>query len=210
MLSCLLVVLTWAGVDGAPGGRGGASLAAVGLLLRGRRRRRLPVAAAARALRAFATTIRPVAGASKVVVQPPRASRSALLTLSSGASTDDVPVHRARIGFALDPLAAMGVIVLASLAAAIPAAPGYVGTFDAGMLLGLHAAGVAGRRRGRRAAARALPVLRAGDARGLVVLIFGYGAGAQLAPQGEHGLEQVAEQDVGVEQREPVDQRSRT
>ena len=38
----------------------------------------------------------------------------------------------------------MGVIVLASLAAAIPAAPGYVGTFDAGMLLGLHAAGVTG------------------------------------------------------------------
>ena len=36
------------------------------------------------------------------------------------------------------------IIVLASLAAAIPAAPGYAGTFDAGLILGLKAVGVTG------------------------------------------------------------------
>ena len=34
--------------------------------------------------------------------------------------------------------------MLASLFAAIPAAPGYAGTFDAGLVLGLDAVGVAG------------------------------------------------------------------
>jgi hypothetical protein len=34
--------------------------------------------------------------------------------------------------------------VLASLFAAIPAAPGYAGTFDAGLVLGLKAVGVVG------------------------------------------------------------------
>ena len=36
------------------------------------------------------------------------------------------------------------IIVLASLLAAIPAAPGYAGTFDAGLVLGLKAVGVTG------------------------------------------------------------------
>ena len=36
------------------------------------------------------------------------------------------------------------IIVLASLFAAIPAAPGYAGTFDAGLVLGLKAVGVTG------------------------------------------------------------------
>jgi uncharacterized protein (TIRG00374 family) len=36
------------------------------------------------------------------------------------------------------------IIVLASLLAAIPAAPGYAGTFDAGLVLGLGAVGVHG------------------------------------------------------------------
>ena len=34
--------------------------------------------------------------------------------------------------------------MLASLAAAIPAAPGFAGTFDAAMILGLKAAGITG------------------------------------------------------------------
>src|SRR6185503_5456534 len=80
VLIVLLVAITWAGVEGAPGGRGGASLAAAGLLLAAaglagylwlRRRGRFE---------RFAATIRPVAGALKVV-----ASRQgiplALLTL---------------------------------------------------------------------------------------------------------------------------------
>jgi glycosyltransferase 2 family protein len=144
VLVALLAGLTWAGVDGAPGGRSGATLAAAGLLLgcgavagylRLRRRGRFD---------RFATAIRPVAGALK---QLTRAQGAALIALSLTIWWIDgltflVIAHA--VGIDLDPLAAMGVIVLASLAAAIPAAPGYVGTFDAGMLLGLHAADVTG------------------------------------------------------------------
>jgi glycosyltransferase 2 family protein len=180
VLVVLLVAITWAGVEGAPGGRGGASLAAVALLAAAagvagylwlRRRGRFE---------RFAATIRPVAGALKVVWSR-QGIPLALLTLFIWCldATTFLFIARA-IGFALDPLAAMGVIVFASLAAAIPAAPGYVGTFDAGMLLGLHAAGVQGGDAvGVLLLARFLffvPVTFAG----LAVLIFGYGAGAQL------------------------------
>jgi glycosyltransferase 2 family protein len=140
----LLAALTWAGVDGAPGGRGGAALAvlglgavagAVALYLWLRRRGRFE---------RFAATIRPVAGALKLLARPQGAG---LFVLSLAIWTIDglsfLMIARA-IGVELDPLVATGVVVLASLAAAIPAAPGYVGTFDAGMLLGLHAADVAG------------------------------------------------------------------
>ena len=48
------------------------------------------------------------------------------------------------VGVTLDLLPALAVVVLASLLAAVPAAPGYVGTFDAGLLVGLAAAGVEG------------------------------------------------------------------
>ena len=140
----LLALLTWAGVDGAPGGRGGAALAlaglgalggAVALYLRLRRRGRFD---------RFAATIRPVAGALKLLTRP---QGVALGLLSLAIWTIDglsfLVIARA-VGVELDPLAATGVVVLASLASAIPAAPGYVGTFDAGMLLGLHAADVTG------------------------------------------------------------------
>ena len=140
----LLALLTWAGVDGAPGGRGGAALAlaglgalagAVALYLRLRRGGRFD---------RFAATIRPVAGALKLLTRP---QGVALGLLSLAIWTIDglsfLVIARA-VGVELDPLAATGVVVLASLASAIPAAPGYVGTFDAGMLLGLHAADVTG------------------------------------------------------------------
>jgi uncharacterized membrane protein YbhN (UPF0104 family) len=140
----LIAVLTWAGVDGAPGGRVGATLAllglgasagAVALYLWLRRRGRFE---------RFASTIRPVAGALKLLARP---QGVALVLLSLAIWTIDgltfLLIARA-VGVELEPPAAIGVIVLASLAAAIPAAPGYVGTFDAGMLLGLHAADVAG------------------------------------------------------------------
>jgi uncharacterized membrane protein YbhN (UPF0104 family) len=75
----------------------------------------------------------------------------------------------------LSVLAALAVVVLASLAAAIPAAPGYVGTFDAALLVGLHAAGVEG---GDAVAVLVLarfmlfvPVTLAG----LITLVVGYG-----------------------------------
>ena len=48
------------------------------------------------------------------------------------------------LGLGLHLLDTLSIIVLASLFAAIPAAPGYAGTFDAGLVLGLKAVGVTG------------------------------------------------------------------
>src|SRR5215207_9118277 len=48
------------------------------------------------------------------------------------------------LGLGLHMLDTLSIIVLASLFAAIPAAPGYAGTFDAGLVLGLKAVGVTG------------------------------------------------------------------
>jgi len=144
VLVVLFAGLTWAGLKGAPGGRSGAALAAGALVAAG------CALALYLALRRrghfdrFAAVIRPVAGASKLLARPqgiPLALLSALIWTLDGVAF--LLIARS-VGVELDLLAAAGVIVLASLAAAIPAAPGYVGTFDAGMLLGLHAADVAG------------------------------------------------------------------
>jgi uncharacterized membrane protein YbhN (UPF0104 family) len=144
VLLALFAGLTWAGVNDAPGG-GGAAIAAVAALagagiglaayLRLRRRGRFD---------RFAALIRPVAGACRLLARP-QGIALALLSLTIWCLDGLTFMLIARsVGFELDPLASAGVIVLASLAAAIPAAPGYVGTFDAGMLLGLRAAGVDG------------------------------------------------------------------
>jgi uncharacterized membrane protein YbhN (UPF0104 family) len=180
VLVVLLAALTWAGVDGAPGGRSGATLAAAGLVAAGgavavylwlRRRGRFE---------RFAATIRPVAGALKLLAQPHGAALALLsLTIWCVDGLTFLLIAHA-VGVDLDPLAAMGVIVLASLAAAIPAAPGYVGTFDAGMLLGLNAAGVTGGDAvGVLLLARFLFFVPATIA-GLVILVLGYGAGDQI------------------------------
>jgi glycosyltransferase 2 family protein len=179
VLVALLAALTWAGVDGAPGGRSGATLAAAGLA----------AAAGAAALylwlrrrgrfERFAAAIRPVAGALKLLAQPGGAGLALLsLTIWSIDGLTFLLIAHS-VGVDLDPLAAMGVIVLASLAAAIPAAPGYVGTFDAGMLLGLHAADVTGGEAvGVLLLARFLFFVPATLA-GLGILLLGYRSGDQ-------------------------------
>jgi uncharacterized membrane protein YbhN (UPF0104 family) len=143
-LAGLFAALTFAGVPGAPSGRGGAALAGALLLaaavalagyVRLRRRGRFE---------RFAAIVRPVAGASRLFIRPqgiPPALVSLLIWALEGVTF--LLVARA-VAVELDLVAAVAVVVLASLAAAIPAAPGYVGTFDAGLLLGLSAAGVEG------------------------------------------------------------------
>jgi glycosyltransferase 2 family protein len=144
VLAVMFAVLTWAGVRGSAGGPAGAAVAAAG------------IAAAAVALfvyerlrqtgkfERFAALVRPVAGALKLLARPqgiPPALLSGLIWCLDGVTF--MLIARS-VGIELSPFDALGVVVLASLAAAIPAAPGYVGTFDAAMLVGLHAAGVEG------------------------------------------------------------------
>jgi uncharacterized membrane protein YbhN (UPF0104 family) len=144
VLAALFAALTFADVEGAPSGRAGAALAAaalvgtaLGLALYMWLRRRGRFAR-------FAAAIRPVARASRLFARPqgaPLAVVSLLIWVLEGATF--LVIARA-VDVDLSLLAALAVVVLASLAAAIPAAPGYVGTFDAAVLVGLHAAGVHG------------------------------------------------------------------
>jgi glycosyltransferase 2 family protein len=144
VLAGLFVVLTMAGVEGAPNGRGGAVLAAALLVaaagalavyVRLRRRARLE---------RFAATVRPVARALRLFAQPhgiPVAALTLLIWLLEGAT---FAVIARSVGVELDVVAGLAVMAIASLFAAIPAAPGYAGTFDAGIIVGLAAAGVKG------------------------------------------------------------------
>jgi glycosyltransferase 2 family protein len=92
----------------------------------------------------FAATIRPVARACRLFAHP---SGIPLFALSIGIwmlEGLNLVVIAHSVGLHLAPLDGVLVIVLASLAAAIPAAPGFAGTFDAGVVLGLKAAGITG------------------------------------------------------------------
>jgi uncharacterized membrane protein YbhN (UPF0104 family) len=142
VLAALFAALTLAGVRGAPRGEGGAIVAIAALLagaagLAGyvwlRRRGRFD---------RFAAVIRPVARGAKLFTTlqgVPLALASAAIWAFEGVTF--LLIARA-VDVELSLPTALAVVVLASLAAAIPAAPGYVGTFDAAILVGLRAAGV--------------------------------------------------------------------
>ena len=201
VLALLFATLTFAGADGAPSGRSGAAVAAgvlavcaVALALYTALRRRGRFAR-------FAAFVRPVARASRIFARPaglPLAAVSLVIWLLEGATF--LLIARA-VDVELSLVAALAVVVLASLAAAIPAAPGYVGTFDAAILVGLHGAGVEG---GDAVTVLVLarfmlfvPVTLAG----LVMLVVGYGGVHRPArplrrPAGDH-QELLAEQPPG-------------
>jgi uncharacterized protein (TIRG00374 family) len=144
VLAALFVVLTWAHVKGSADAGATATIVAVALVLaavalavyvwlrsRGRFER-------------FATTVRPVAGAAKLFIRPagvPLAALSLVIWCMDGLS---FAMMAEALGVDLPYLSALAVIVLASLASAVPAAPGSLGTFDAAMVVGLTGAGVVG------------------------------------------------------------------
>jgi hypothetical protein len=143
-LAVVFAVLTFAGVDGAPTGKIAAWVAA-GLVLLGalglfgylvlRRRGRFD---------AFADKIRPYAHASRLFAHAEGltlAGMSGLIWLLEGTT---VMLVGRSLGIHLGLLAALLTNVIASLFSALPAGPGYAGSYDAGILLGLHAANVNG------------------------------------------------------------------
>jgi len=144
VLAALFAVLTWFGVAHAPAGQWPAAVAAGGLVLAGF------ALAGYLALRRrgyfeqFNEKVRPVTRALKVFAHAEGlllASLSALIWSLEGVTL--LLVGNA-LGLQLHFLDSILIIVLASLLAAIPAAPGYAGTFDAGLVLGLNAVGVTG------------------------------------------------------------------
>jgi uncharacterized membrane protein YbhN (UPF0104 family) len=144
VLGGLFVVMTWAGAGGAPTGQLPADLAAAVLVVGGAA---LAVYVAMRRrgrLESFAARIRPVAKGSRLFVRPEGvlvAGVSVVIWLLQGLAF--LCIGRS-LAIDLSVLEASSIIVLASIAALVPAAPGYVGTFDAGVALGLNAVGVPG------------------------------------------------------------------
>lgn len=93
---------------------------------------------------AFAARIRPVARALRLFAHP---SGIPLVGLSVGIWVLEglnLVVIAQSIGLSLNVPDGVLIVVLASLAAAIPAAPGFAGTFDWAMIAGLKAAGITG------------------------------------------------------------------
>jgi uncharacterized membrane protein YbhN (UPF0104 family) len=144
VLAVLFVVLTWANVKGSAEAGATPALVAAALVaaalglagyVRLRSRGRVD---------RFAAPIRPVAGAAKLFIRPagvPLAALSLVIWCLDGLS---FMLMASALDVELAFLPALAVIVLASLASAVPAAPGYLGTFDAALLVGLNAAGVEG------------------------------------------------------------------
>jgi len=192
VLAALFAPLTWAGVAHAPAGQWPAAVAAIGLILGGialasylalRRRGRFA---------RFNEKVRPVTRALKLFAHAEGlllATLSVAIWCCEGVTL--LLVGKA-LGLELHFLDSTLIIVLASLLAAVPAAPGYAGTFDAGLILGLDAIGVAGGTAvGFIVLARFVmfvPVTIAG----LVVLLHSY-RGFSLTHRPAEALEEVAQ-----------------
>jgi uncharacterized membrane protein YbhN (UPF0104 family) len=132
------------GVAGAPGGAvpgaigggvlllGGAGLA---LYVRARRRGRLE---------RFAARVRPLARGARVMVRPEGAVLAVLSVLIWLLQAAAFLCIGRSIGVQLDAVEGTAILVASSIVALVPAAPGYAGTFDAGLGFGLAAVGVTG------------------------------------------------------------------
>jgi uncharacterized membrane protein YbhN (UPF0104 family) len=143
-LAGLFAVMTLASVAGSPAGKapawialGGGSCLVVGVAvyLRLRRRGRFEK---------FAATVRPVAGASKILVRPEGAGLVAVTALVWMLEGIVFWLVGQSLDLGIDIVGGTFLVVLASFFALIPAAPGYVGTFDSAVLFGLHALKVSG------------------------------------------------------------------
>ena len=174
-LGLVLIGLTLGGAAGTPAGEAPAIIAAAiilgglaaGLLYLRLRRKGF--------FAAFAEKVRPIARASRLLLTPVGAG---LL-----AATVSVWLLEALVfwlvGASLDLTLSLGdsllVVALASLAGLVPAGPGYVGTYDAGLLFALHAVDVA-----KGAAVSALILFRFVvfvpiTVLGLALMVFRYG-----------------------------------
>jgi len=142
VLAGLFVILSL-GLADSPAGPGTAALIGVGLVLGfGAMCLYLYLRRIGR-FETFATTIRPVARALRLFAHPsgiPVVGLTVAIWVLEGLN---LVVIAESVGLSLSLLDGVLVITLASLAAAIPAAPGFAGTYDWGMILGLKAAGIA-------------------------------------------------------------------
>jgi uncharacterized membrane protein YbhN (UPF0104 family) len=144
VLAALFAVLTWANVAHAPAGQAPAAVAAAVLVLGA------IAIAAYLALRkrgffaAFHEKVGPFLRALRLFAHVEGVLLAGLTVCAWCGEGTTLLLIGHSLGLHLNFLDTLQIIVLASLFAAIPAAPGYAGTFDAGIVLGLKAVGVTG------------------------------------------------------------------
>ena len=143
-LALLFSTLTWFGVAGSPVGQRPALLA-LGALVAGAAALWLYLALRRRGMmEGFAARIRPLAGGSKPLLGLPGLL---LLGVTLGVWLIEGAIFwLVARSLALDvgPLEGCFLLVLSAFFSLIPAAPGYVGTFEAAIVFGLRAIGVTG------------------------------------------------------------------
>ena len=144
VLAALFAILTWFNVADAPAGQTPAAVAAVALVL-------AAIALAAYlALRrrgyfhALHEKVGPFLRSLQLFAHVEGLLLAALTVLAWCCEGLTLLLIGHSLGLDLHLLDTLPIIVLASLFAAIPAAPGYAGTFDAGLVLGLKSVGVTG------------------------------------------------------------------
>jgi glycosyltransferase 2 family protein len=144
VLAAMFAVLTWANVADAPAGQTPAAVAAIVLVAAAialasylALRRRGYFHALHEKIGPFVRSLRLFAHVEGLLL----AGLTVLAWCGEGLTL--LLIGRS-LGLDLHILDTLQIIVLASLFAAIPAAPGYAGTFDAGLVLGLKAVGVTG------------------------------------------------------------------
>jgi uncharacterized membrane protein YbhN (UPF0104 family) len=143
-LVLLFALMTFVGIAGTPAGQSPA-LIALGVMAAGA----IALATYLRLRRSgrferFAQALRPVAGASRILARrdgPLLVLLTVLVWLSEGLIFTLVAKA---LDIDLSLLEGTFLVVLASFFALVPAAPGYVGTYDAAMLFGLHALDIRG------------------------------------------------------------------
>ena len=144
VLAAMFALLTWANVADAPAGQTPAAVAAIALVAAAialasylALRRRGYFHALHEKIGPFVRSLRLFAHVEGLLL----AGLTVLAWCGEGLTL--LLIGRS-LGLDLHILDTLQIIVLASLFAAIPAAPGYAGTFDAGLALGLKAVGVTG------------------------------------------------------------------
>jgi glycosyltransferase 2 family protein len=143
-LALVFAALSLSGVAGAPAGRWPAVAAAAGVIaLIGAGFVYLRLRTAGR-LHKFADRVRPVAKASRPLLRPVGLLLGAVTILVWSSEGLVFWLCAQAIDVSMSVPEALFVTVLASLSALVPAGPGYVGTYDAAALFGLHALHVTG------------------------------------------------------------------
>ena len=143
-VGAMFAVLTWEGVAGAPTGTFAADIAAAAIVATGAGFALYLLLRRRGHFEAFAARVRPFVRASKLLVRPEGAQLlgvSLLIWLFEGLTLllvgDALALH-------LSIFEALLTAVVAALATSLPAGPAFAGSYDAGLLLTLHASGITG------------------------------------------------------------------